>query len=275
MRPGDPNDPLLRQVLPVAAEREVREGFLLDPVGDGAAALQPGLLQKYAGRVLMVVTGACAIHCRYCFRRNYPYATGAATPRSWEDALARMRPDATIEEVILSGGDPLTLDDSLLRDLVERLEAIPHLQRLRIHTRLGIVLPSRITTELVELLSRTRLQVIVVHHANHAQEIDSMVEGAVSRLQQAGCLQLNQAVLLRGVNDTVADQRTLCERLVSTGVLPYYLHQLDRVAGGAHFETMEALGVQIVAGLRERLPGYMVPRLVREVAGAPHKVVLA
>ncbi len=275
MRPGDPHDPLLRQVLPVAEEGEVPPGFTLDPVGDGAAALQPGLLQKYTGRVLMVVTGACAIHCRYCFRRNYPYASGAATPRSWEAALARIGVDPTIEEVILSGGDPLTLDDQLVGELVARLESIPHLRRLRIHTRLGIVLPSRITTELTELLTRSRLQVNVVHHANHEQEIDATVEAAVGRLQQAGCVQLNQSVLLRGVNDTLADQQRLCERLMAIGVLPYYLHQLDRVAGGAHFETTEQMGVQIIAGLRERLPGYMVPRLVREVAGAPHKVVLA
>lgn len=274
MRPGDPSDPLLRQVLPVAAEEEVSPGFLADPVGDAAASLQPGLLQKYAGRVLMVVTGACAIHCRYCFRRNYPYATGAATPRSWDTALACIESDTSLEEVILSGGDPLTLDDTLLEDLIERLEAISHLRRLRLHTRLGIVLPSRITSELASLLSRTRLKVVVVHHSNHAQEIDANVESAVNQLQQAGCLQLNQSVLLRGVNDTLGDQQELCERLITCGVLPYYLHQLDRVAGAAHFETAESVGIEIVAGLRARLPGYMVPRLVREVAGAPHKVVL-
>lgn len=275
MRPGDPNDPLLKQVLPVAAEREIPPGFALDPVGDQKAALRPGLLQKYAGRVLLVVTGACAIHCRYCFRRNFPYATGAVSPRQWDDALARIVEDRSLSEVILSGGDPLTLDDPLLAELILRLEQIPHLRRLRIHSRLGIVLPSRITRELTSLLTGSRLQVIVVHHANHAQEIDTTVVTAAARLQQAGIVQLNQAVLLRGINDTVAAQQQLCEQLMESGILPYYLHQLDRVAGGAHFETPEELGPKLITGLREVLPGYLVPRLVREVSGAPYKVVLA
>ena len=274
MRRGDPADPLLLQVLPLEAETDAAPGFTVDPVGDLVASLQPGLLQKYQGRVLMVTTGACAVHCRYCFRRHFPYSQ---TPRSltdWQPALAQIEADDSIHEVILSGGDPLTLVDSLLSQLAERLADIPHLRRLRLHTRLPIVIPQRVTHEFLDWLTNTRLTPFVVVHINHPAEIDSAVEAALKKLLDAGVPVLNQAVLLSGVNDNADVLAELCERLVDLRVLPYYLHQLDRVAGAAHFEVPVERGRQLIAELRTRLPGYAVPRYVLEIPGARHKVEL-
>ncbi len=277
MRRGDPDDPLLRQVLPRLEEKEESPppGFTLDPVGDGAATLEPGVLQKYEGRVLLVVTGACAVHCRYCFRRHYPYASDSAGPRVWDRALQQIADDPSLTEVILSGGDPLSLGDELLAELTHRIAAIPHVRRLRIHTRLPIVIPDRITSALVTWLTGTRLTPIVVLHANHANELSSQVASATARLASAGILLLNQAVLLRGVNDTIRDQRKLSERLLELQTIPYYLHQLDRVTGAAHFEVPVEEGLAIISELRATLPGYAVPRYVQEVAGDPNKRVLA
>ncbi|HEY2759815.1 MAG TPA: EF-P beta-lysylation protein EpmB [Pirellulales bacterium] len=274
MQRADPFDPLLRQVLPLDAETIGVPGFATDPVGDSAATLQPGLLQKYHGRVLMVTTGACAVHCRYCFRRHFPYQD---TPRSydeWQGAIDEIEADPSIDEVILSGGDPLTLVDDLLARLSERLAEIPHLRRLRVHTRLPIVIPQRVTSELLDWLTGTRLTPIFVIHANHPAEIDNQVEVAIARLIDASIPVLNQAVLLRGVNDDAQTLAELCRRLVNLRVLPYYLHQLDRVAGAAHFEVPSARGRQIIAEMKSILPGYAVPRYVEEVAGADHKLDL-
>jgi EF-P beta-lysylation protein EpmB len=274
MRVGDPLDPLLRQVLPQREELADVPGFTADPVGDGPAARQPGLLQKYAGRVLLVTTGACAVHCRYCFRRHYPYDEAPRSLSHWGPALDEIAADPNVHEVILSGGDPLTLVDSVLAGLVERLAAISHLRRLRIHTRLPIVIPERVTDGLVAMLCSSQLVPIVVVHANHANELDGTVAAALGRLANAGIPLLNQAVLLRGVNDSVDAQAALCERLVDLRVMPYYLHQLDRVAGAAHFEVPVEVGRRMIEELRSRLPGYAVPRYVQEVAGAASKVVL-
>jgi EF-P beta-lysylation protein EpmB len=274
MRRGDPNDPLLRQVLPLGAETAAAEGFTLDPVGDSSATLSPGLLHKYQGRVLMVTTGACAVHCRYCFRRHFPYETAPRSLEDWQPAIRAIEADDSIHEVILSGGDPLTLVDRLLAELVERLAEIPHLQRLRIHTRLPIMIPQRVNGALIDWLTTNRLTPIFVIHANHAAEIDGEVAAALARLADAGIPLLNQAVLLRGVNDDVDALAELCERLVNLRVMPYYLHQLDRVAGAAHFEVPVERGQQIIAELRCRLPGYAVPRYVQEIRGAAHKVDL-
>ncbi|TWT85760.1 L-lysine 2,3-aminomutase [Posidoniimonas polymericola] len=278
MRPGDPADPLLRQVLPLADELAPATGFDQDPVGDAAAALTPGLLQKYQGRVLLVTTGACAVHCRYCFRRHYPYSESPKALAAWDEALAQIAADPTIHEVILSGGDPLTLVDETLGELARRIADIPHVNRLRVHTRLPVMIPSRVTDELLAWLTGTRLTPVMVLHANHANELDDAVNGevarAIARLAGAGVPLLNQAVLLRGVNDTTAAQAELCERLVDHRVMPYYLHQLDKVAGAAHFETPSELGEQIITKLRARLPGYAVPRLVREEAGESSKTVI-
>ena len=274
MQPGNPTDPLLRQVLPLDAETIVTPGFAADPVGDSAATLQPGLLQKYHGRILMVTTGACAVHCRYCFRRHFPYHEAPRSLDQWQSAINEIEADSSIDEVILSGGDPLTLVDDLLARLAERLAEIPHLRRLRIHTRLPIVIPQRVTAELLDWVTGTRLTPIFVIHANHPAEIDNQVELAIARLIDAGIPVLNQAVLLRGVNDDTETLAELCRRLVNLRVLPYYLHQLDRVAGAAHFEVPPDRGRKIITELKSILPGYAVPRYVEERAGADHKLDL-
>ena len=274
IRPGDSTDPILLQVLPVFNEALPAVGFGRDPVGDLDASLTPGLLQKYAGRALMVATGACAVHCRSCFRRHFPYEEIPKGFSAWEPALEQLAADHSIHEVILSGGDPLTLVDSRLARLAEQLAGIPHLRRLRVHSRLPIVIPERVNDELLAWLRGTRLAPVMVVHANHPHEIDREVELALSRLVDAGVPVLNQAVLLKGVNDSADVLAELCERLINLRVMPYYLHQLDRVAGAAHFEVPESEGLQIMAELRRRLPGYGVPRYVRERAGDEHKWVL-
>jgi EF-P beta-lysylation protein EpmB len=274
MRPGDIADPLLRQVLPRSDELDEVPGFIADPVADASATRQPGLLRKYEGRVLLLTTGTCAIHCRYCFRRHFPYSEGPRSPAEWQPALEAIAADESLREVILSGGDPLTLVDAMLASLVERLAAIPHLRRLRIHTRLPIVIPERVTDGLINMLRATRLAPIVVVHANHANELDAHVAAALTRLADAGIVLLNQAVLLRGVNDSVEAQAALCERLVDLRVMPYYLHQLDRAAGAAHFEVPVDAGRRIIEALRAWLPGYAVPRYVQEVPGAASKATL-
>ncbi|HID23522.1 MAG TPA: EF-P beta-lysylation protein EpmB, partial [Planctomycetaceae bacterium] len=268
MRPGDPSDPLLRQILPVAAETSPLPGFTPDPVGDRAARKAPGLLQKYRGRALLITTGACPVHCRYCFRREYPYSEEPRRMQDWQAAWDCIRSDASLREIILSGGDPLMLPDERLAGLIGQLAEIPHLRRLRLHTRMPVVLPERVTCELIDVLRATPLRTIVVVHANHPQELRRDCADALKRLVGAGLVTLNQAVLLRGINDTVETLASLCERLIDLGVIPYYLHQLDRVVGAGHFEVPEPDGRQMLRELRRRLPGYAVPRYVRELAGA-------
>lgn len=274
MRLADPTDPLLRQVLPIEDELCEVSGFSTDPVGDSNSKQQPGLIQKYENRVLLITTGICAIHCRYCFRRHYPYDEEPKSIGQWQPALQQIREDPTIHEVILSGGDPLSLSDSKLEELVRQLGGIPHLKRLRIHTRLPIVIPDRVTDELIEWLTGTHMQPYVVVHANHANELSEEVLSQIDRLRRAGITLLNQSVLLRGVNDSVAALASLCERLSDHGVLPYYLSQLDRVQGAAHFEVSEATGRKLIEQLRAKLPGYSVPRYVREIEGVANKMVL-
>jgi len=269
--PGDPFDPLLRQVLPLDAETLETSGFSRDPVGDGLARREAGLLQKYAGRALLITTGACAIHCRYCFRRHYPYEETPRSLEAWAPALERLAADPSIEEVLLSGGDPLTLVDEQLAALAGELAAIPHLRRLRLHTRLPIVIPQRVDDALIGWLRSTRLAPIMVIHANHPAEIDSAVADSLGKLVDAGIPVLNQAVLLRGVNDNVETLAELSRRLVNLRVLPYYLHQLDRVVGAAHFEVPASLGQTLVKELETRLPGYAVPKYVQEIPGAASK----
>ena len=274
MTPNDINDPLLRQVLPLAEEEDEIPGFTSDALDEVAFRKAPGLLHKYEGRALLVLTGACAVHCRYCFRRHYPYASEPKRIDDWEPAFQALERDASIHEVLLSGGDPLMLTDERLSVVVRRLEAIPHLRRLRLHTRLPIVLPNRVTLELLDLLTTTRLTSVVVVHANHPQELVADCALALRQLSQSGLMVLNQAVLLRGINDSVEVLRELSERLIDLGVKPYYLHQLDRVAGTAHFEVSEESGRRLVDELRRQLPGYAVPQYVREIAGRPFKVPL-
>ena len=267
MRRGDPRDPLLRQVLPLDDEMRPMPGFGLDAVGDGAAKTAPGVIQKYRGRALLVATGSCAIHCRYCFRRHFPYAEETAARDGWREAVDLIRQDASIEEVLLSGGDPLSLSNGKLAELTGALADIPHLRRLRIHSRLPIVVPERVDDGLMGWLSTLPWPVTLVVHANHANEFDGTVDAALGRLRAAGVHLLNQAVLLRGVNDSVDALAALSERGFAAGVLPYYLHQLDRVAGVAHFEVDDAHARALHAGLAARLSGYLVPRLVREIPG--------
>jgi EF-P beta-lysylation protein EpmB len=267
MRRGDPHDPLLRQVLPLDEELRPAPGFYLDAVGDAAARVGHGVLHKYAGRALLIATGSCAVHCRYCFRRHFPYAEETAAADGWRAALQAVREDPSIVEVILSGGDPLSLATPKLEELTDALAAIPHLRRLRIHTRLPVVLPERIDAACLAWLRALPWPVVMVVHANHANEFDAAVDAAMARLRAGNVTLLNQAVLLRGVNDSADALTALCERGFAAGVLPYYLHQLDRVAGAAHFEVADVRARALHAELRARLPGYLVPKLVREVAG--------
>lgn len=271
MRRGDAFDPLLLQVLPSAAELGEVPGFTRDAVGDLAARATGGVLHKYTGRALLIATGSCAVHCRYCFRRHFPYADETAAANRWEAALAHLRADDSIDEVILSGGDPLSLATHKLAELGHALVRITHVRRLRIHTRLPIVLPERVDAELTQWLGTLGLPCVVVLHANHANEIDASVRAACARLRGAGATLLNQSVLLAGINDNAGALCDLSERLFEAGVLPYYLHQLDRVAGAAHFEVGDAQALALAEAVRARLPGYLVPRLVREVAGESSK----
>lgn len=275
IRPGDPHDPLLRQVLPLDAEFDEVPGFSIDAVGDSLSRRAPGLLRKYHGRALLIATGSCAIHCRYCFRRHYPYGEEPRRMSDWDSALQTIAEDSTLREIILSGGDPLMLTDARLEELIARLAEIPHLRRLRIHSRLPIVLPNRITERLLDVLQSARsLMPIMVVHANHPAEVVDDCAEMLSNLVRAGIPTLNQAVLLRGVNDSVDALAQLSERLVDLGVMPYYLHQLDRVQGTAHFAVDDATAIELVDQLRRRLPGYAVPRLVREEPGAGSKTPL-
>ena len=267
MRHGDPHDPLLRQVLPLDDEDRIVPGFGLDAVGDGAARAGAGVLRKYRGRALLVATGSCAINCRYCFRRHFPYGEESAAAGGWADAIALVAADPSIEEVILSGGDPLSLATAKLAGLTDALAAIPHVVRLRIHSRLPVVLPERVDTELLAWLRDLPWPVAFVLHANHAHEFDADVDAALARLRAANATLLNQAVLLRGVNDSVDALAALSTRAWAAGVLPYYLHQLDRVAGTAHFEVPEDEARALHRALAARLSGYLVPRLVREIPG--------
>ncbi len=266
MRHGDPNDPLLRQVLPAPAETVETPGFGPDPLAESGFT-RSGVIRKYASRALLVTTAACPVHCRYCFRREFPYSAQSASADDWQPALAALKEDASIREAILSGGDPLSLSDSKLAQLIERLEAIAHIDTIRLHTRFPIMIPSRITAGLTDLLRLTRLKTVVVVHTNHPQEIDTDVASALAALKSCTAALLNQSVLLADVNDDHATLETLSRRLFDCGVLPYYLHMLDPVTGAAHFDVMDEQAGQLIATLRASLPGYLVPKLVREVAG--------
>jgi EF-P beta-lysylation protein EpmB len=274
MRPGDANDPLLRQVLPVAQELESVPEYSADPLGERAALRAPGLLQKYRGRALLITTSACAIHCRYCFRREFPYADQTGEGARFSEAVAEIARDSSIEEVLLSGGDPLSLSDARLTSLTDALTRIPHIRRLRVHTRQPVVLPSRVDAGLIAWLNGIELPMVFVLHANHPNEIDADVREACDKLRAAGVTLFNQTVLLRGVNDDSTVLANLSRTLFEAGVLPYYLHVLDRVSGAAHFAIPDARAQELAGDLAATLPGYLVPRLVREVEGAPAKVTL-
>ncbi len=272
MERGNPVDPLLLQIWPDHAELLPTSDEKTDPVGDGSSVRSPGLLQKYRSRALILTTGACAIHCRYCFRQEFPY--NQSTP-DWLPRLAYLRDHPEIDEVVLSGGDPLMLGNAALERIWRALEEIPHLRTLRLHTRLPVVLPDRVDRDLESLVGSSRLKVAVVIHSNHARELDDQVARAVAKFRQAGAVVLNQSVLLARVNDDVEILLALSTRLWEIGVLPYYLHALDRVRGAGRFFVPDTVAVELVGRLRERTSGYLVPRLVREIEGEPSKTPLA
>tara|TARA_R110002049_G_scaffold2750_4_gene21942 strand:- start:101274 stop:102377 length:1104 start_codon:yes stop_codon:yes gene_type:complete len=274
IEPGNPDDPLLRQVLATESEQSDAADFVSDPVGDLAAMAAPSLIQKYRGRALVISTGACGVHCRYCFRRSFPYSEVGTPARSTQSAIDYLRKSPEVDEVILSGGDPLTLVDVKLFELIEQIESIPRVKRLRIHTRMPVVIPQRVTPDLVQRLRHSRLATWFVIHANHAQELDAHVLDHIGLLVDVGIPVLNQAVLLRGVNDDAEALIRLSRTLVDHRVQPYYLHQLDRVRGAAHFEVSVDRGVQLVAEMRKQLPGYAVPTYVREEPGEPSKTAI-
>lgn len=274
MRRGDPDDPLLKQVLPSTREHEAAPGFVADPLAEHEAAAD-GVLAKYPGRVLLIASGACPIHCRYCFRREFPYANQLAARDNWRAAVERIERDGDVREVILSGGDPLSLSNRRLAELIDRLERCASVETVRIHTRFPVTIPERIDTGLLKLLDRTRLNRVVVIHSNHANELDAEVAAALGVLSRHTELLLNQAVLLAGVNDTAEALASLSRRLLECGVTPYYLHLLDAVAGAAHYEIDAARAAALVDELRASMPGYLVPRLVREVPGELSKTAVA
>ncbi|WP_217557375.1 EF-P beta-lysylation protein EpmB [Vibrio metschnikovii] len=273
MEKGNPHDPLLRQVLPLSDEFIIHPDYSTDPLEEQNNAT-PGLLHKYRNRCLLIVKGGCAINCRYCFRRHFPYQDNKGNKSVWQQSLDYIAQHPQLNEVILSGGDPLMAKDHELSWLVEQIAAIPHIKRLRIHSRLPVVIPARITDELVSLCAETRLQVILVTHINHANEINAELSQQLARLRAEKVTLLNQSVLLKGVNDSVPAQVALSEALFDAGVLPYYLHVLDKVQGAAHFYVSDEQARTIIAGLIEQVSGYLVPKLTREIGGRPSKTPL-
>ncbi|WP_223668528.1 EF-P beta-lysylation protein EpmB [Kangiella shandongensis] len=270
MEAGNPDDPLLLQVLPLAQEAEEVDGYVEDPLGEHDSTL-PGLLHKYQSRVLVMLATACAVNCRYCFRREFPYSDNKLGKGDWTAIINYLQQDEDINEVILSGGDPLIANDDYLAAFIKQIETVKHIKRLRIHSRLPVVIPQRITSKLVELLSSSRLQCVFVTHINHPNEIDELLGKAMQRLHQTGITLLNQTVLLRHINDNAETLADLSEKLFDNHILPYYLHLLDKVKGSHHFDTEEAVAVDIMQQLQYRLAGFLVPKLVREEAGKPHK----
>ena len=274
MRKSDPQDPLLLQVLPHADEENKAVGFSKDPVADLKSIKSTGLLQKYHGRALLLATSRCAIHCRYCFRRHFPYASQNPRHDTWHNAINKIAKDPSINEIILSGGDPLVLSDIELKKLISQLESITHIKRLRIHTRLPVVLPSRINNELISWINRTRLKVVMVLHINHAQELDNQFQKRLQGLAATDCVLLNQSVLLRNINNEADILIQLSEALFQSNILPYYLHLLDKVQGAAHFEVSETQARKIMQEVASKLPGYLVPRLVKEESGHASKTLI-
>lgn len=274
MELGNPDDPLLKQVLPIGDEFIQTPGFTEDPLNESDARPTPGVVHKYKDRALLILSGACAINCRYCFRRHFPYSDNQLSGEHWQRALAYLKEHTELREVIFSGGDPLVTSDHRFSKMVADLEAIPHLERLRVHTRLPVVIPSRVTDQLNDTLHNSRLNCVVVLHINHANEIDQSLSDAVTKLKQSGATILNQAVLLKGVNDSADEQVRLSRALFSAGILPYYLFLFDPVAGASHFDIPIERGKEIFTQMQRELPGYLVPRLAKEISGKTSKTLL-
>lgn len=273
MAPGDPNDPLLLQVITDAREFTALPGYSTDPLVEQANAV-PGLLRKYKNRALMLLKGGCAIHCRYCFRRHFPYQANPGNKKGWQAAIDHLRLHPELDEIILSGGDPLMAQDHELAWLIQQLETLPQLKRLRIHSRLVSVIPARLTATLCALLARSRLQIILVTHINHANEIDDELCQRLQSVKRMGITLLNQSVLLRKINDSAAALIALSQALLDAGILPYYLHLLDKVQGAAHFHVSDRRARALMRDLMANVSGYMVPKLVREIGGEPNKTML-
>ena len=271
MEKGNAQDPLLKQVLPINDELQHHEDFTLDPVGDLAAAVQTGVLHKYQGRVLLINTGSCAINCRYCFRRNFPYSELQLTKQQQDHALKTIANNQSIHEVIFSGGDPLLLNDERLSYFIEQLNTITHVKRIRIHSRVPIVLPARITHEFLNTLNLSQKKIVLVVHCNHANELNPRVYAACQSIKQHGITLLNQSVLLKGINDNVQTLTELSEKLFDYGILPYYLHLLDKATGTAHFDVSKTQALDLMQQLQNQLSGYLVPKLVQEIAGEKAK----
>ena len=275
IRPGDRQDPLLRQVLPTGAELIEQHGFSTDPVSEQPMSAGKGLIQKYQGRALVIATGTCAVNCRYCFRRHYPYDTQRLSGSDWERLMAHIANDDSIQEVILSGGDPLILNDRQLASIISALNDVAHVTSIRFHTRLPVVIPERVCESLLSWVDSCRKQLVFVTHINHPNELDQSLTTALQTLAERGPVLLNQSVLLRGVNDNPDTLALLSRKLFAARVLPYYLHLLDPVQGAGHFDVPEAEGRSLIQHISAQLPGYLVPKLAREVPGAPSKQVLA
>jgi EF-P beta-lysylation protein EpmB len=274
MEKGNPDDPLLRQVLPLISEDASLPGFNTDPLRENDYNPAPGVIHKYHGRVLLITTPVCAINCRYCFRRHFPYSDNNPGKRQWLESLAYIRSDASISEVILSGGDPLATDDEHLGWLASQLDAIPQLKRLRIHSRLPVVIPSRINDDFLAWTLNSRLKVSMVLHINHGNEINGEVSAAVARLRAQGILVFNQSVLLKGINDNAETLIELSEKLFDIGIVPYYLHTLDPVAGAGHFYCDSPASLALYRELQRQLPGYLLPKLVSDVPGRSSKLII-
>ncbi len=268
---GNWQDPLLRQFLPTREEIKSSPLFVQDPLGESSSRTAPKLLHKYQGRALLVCSSACAMHCRYCFRQHFDYET---KDKLFQEELAAIARDDSLSEILLSGGDPLSLSDAQLQYLLDELECIPHVKRIRFHTRFPMGIPERVDASFLKILSSCRTQLFFVIHCNHPQEFDQEIFAHLKEIQRLGIPILTQSVLLRGVNDDLQTLKTLFELLVDNGILPYYLNQLDRVQGTAHFEVTEEEGIQLIKGLQAQLPGYAVPKYVREISGQPHKIPL-
>lgn len=270
----DPDDPILRQVFPYIDEENEKNGFIKDPLSESGVQPVQGLLQKYKSRVLSITTGACAVHCRYCFRRHFPYQDSSASGKNWEYGLKYIKNDLSINEVILSGGDPLTLSDRRLTEIFSSLARIKHIKRIRIHTRLPVVLPARITTTLLKQITKNHQSLIFVIHSNHANELDNEVSHVIKLLQKFGILILNQSVLLKGVNDSVETLINLSERLIANNIVPYYLHLLDPVAGASHYNVTMERAQKLIQEMQASVSGYLIPRLVKEEIDATSKTLI-
>lgn len=270
MQHKNEQDPLLLQVMPNANEFLQHPEFITDPLQEQQSSYT-GILHKYSSRVLVILRGGCAVNCRYCFRRHFPYEQHHFGREQLTQLVALVKSDTAVNEVILSGGDPLMANDTQLSKIIDALEAIPHLKRIRIHTRLPVVIPSRLTKELCQHLARSRLQAVMVLHINHPNEISSLLNTHLNDFRRVGITLLNQSVLLKGVNDSAATLVELSERLFDAGIIPYYLHLLDKVAGASHFDIDEKKARNLLIKVRAQVAGFLVPQLVREIAGEPNK----